>query len=217
MFFNIFQYIALLLTILVLIASRNGLLRKDEVNPLGRVKSELTVQEQWTSYGVLVGISLMLMLIISRFSLGSPLAMLLAVGVNAILSFFTLITFQAFLTTIREQTKLSVTRLFHNQNFLLASYLIVLIELGFLNWLKDVSYDVLYQFFFFVVIYSLLIMAIGIFLGMPRVEGEEQRNFPTPWKERLMIILDPLMVVFSASLMVKIVIDIISWLGSKGG
>jgi len=95
-----------------------------------------------------------------------------------------------------------------NQNFLLTAYLIIFTELSFLNWFKEITIYVQTQFLIFVALYSVLIMIVGIYLGIPK-NDDGKKVLPTQWRWRLVIVLNPMIVVLLAAILVKLVLSII--------
>jgi hypothetical protein len=96
-----------------------------------------------------------------------------------------------------------------NQNFLLTAYLIIFTELSFLNWFKETrTIYVQTQFSIFVALYSVLIMIVGIYLGIPK-NDEGKKVLPRQWRWRLVILLNPMIVVLLTGILVKLVLSII--------
>jgi hypothetical protein len=190
---------------LFLIGFRHWLFKSGLSNPFRRSTIDLTPQEQVVIYVGLFGGTVLLMFWIaptSKFILDG----LIAIGVTSISSLFIISTLKPLLGAMRED-KLSLG-FFSNQNFLLTAYLIVFTELSFLNWFKEITIYVQTQFSIFVALYSVLIMIVGIYLGIPK-NDEGEKVLPTLWRWRLVIVLNPIIVVLLAGVLVKLVLSII--------
>ena len=203
-------YAAILFFIaLLLMGCHNWILSAEKVNPFKRSVIELTVLKKWMLYTTLLMGTVSLMFWVAP-ALQFILDGLIAIFITPILSFFMLYTFKALLSTLRED-KLSL-KLLVNQDFLLTAYLIILTELSFLNWFKEFTTYVQTQFLVFVLLYSLLIIVIGIGLGIPQKNGGNKR-LPEGWRLKSVIIsiiiLDPIIVVVWTSFLVQITLEII--------
>ncbi|RKZ91730.1 MAG: hypothetical protein DRR19_06430 [Candidatus Parabeggiatoa sp. nov. 1] len=202
---NIIQYASVFLMALCLIGCHNWLLKSAQSNPFRRATIDLTPQEQVVIYvGLFVGTVLLMFWFAptSQFILGG----LIAIGVTSITSLFIILTLKPLLGTMRED-KLSYGFVI-NQNFLLTAYLIIFTELSFLNWFKEITIYVQTQFLIFVALYSVLIMIVGIYLGIPK-NDDGKKVLPTQWRWRLVIVLNPMIVVLLAAILVKLVLSII--------
>jgi len=202
---NIIQYAIIFLMALFLIGCHNGLFKSAPSNPFKRSTIDLTQQEQVLVYvGLFVGTVLLMFWIapISQFRLDG----LIAFVVTSISSLFIISTLKPLLGAMREN-KLSYGFVI-NQNFLLTACLIIFTELSFLNWFKEITTYVQTQFFIFVALYSVLIMIVGIYLGIPK-NDEGKKVLPTQWRWRLVIVLNPIIVVLLTGILVKLVLSII--------
>ena len=196
-----------------LIGFRHWLFKSGLSNPFRRSTIDLTPQEQVVIYVGLFGGTVLLMFWIAPILGGwivptseSILNGLIAIGVTSISSLFIISTLKPLLGAMRED-KLSLG-FFSNQNFLLTAYLIVFTELSFLNWFKEITIYIQTQFSIFVALYSVLIMIVGIYLGIPK-NDEGKKVLPTQWRWRLVILLNPMIVVLLTSILVKLVLSII--------
>ncbi|EDN67908.1 membrane protein [Beggiatoa sp. PS] len=202
------KYAILLLVAFFFMACHNWILRGDK-NPFKRSVIELTAFKRWSLYVVLLVGTGGLMFWVAP---ASPFIFdgLIAIFMIPILSFFILYTLKGLLTTMREDKLL--LKLFINQDFLLTVYFIMLTEFIFLNWFKELTTYVQTQFFVFVILYSVLIIVIGILLGIPEKNGGGKR-LPDDWRLKSVIIaiilLDPMIVVVWASILVQITLEII--------
>ncbi len=202
---NIIQYAIIFLMTLFLIGCRNWLFKRGQSNPFKHSTIDLTHQEQVITYvGLFVGTMLLMFWVAPnlRFILEG----LIAVGVTSISSLFIILTLKPLLGAMRED-KLSYGFIL-NQNFLLTAYLIIFTELSFLNWFKEITIYVQTPFSTFVALYSVLIMIVGIYLGIPK-NNNGKKVLPTQWRWRLVIVLNPIIVVLLASILVKLVLSII--------
>jgi len=209
---SLIKYSVQLVIVLLLMGCHDWLLSINKANPFKRSVIDLT-KFQWITYlGLFFGGTVLSMYVVTE-----PLQLRLdewvVVGVTSVLSFFVLYTFKTLLTTMRVDKLLF--KLLVSQNFLLAAYLIILIELVFLNWFKEISTYVQAQFLVFVILYSLLIIVIGILLGIPKKNGGGKR-LPDDWRLKAVIvsiiILDPIIVVVWAGILVQIALEIILYI-----
>jgi len=203
---NIIQYAIIFVMALFLIGCHNWLFKSAQSNPFRRSTIDLTPQEQVVIYVGLFGGTVLLMFWIiapiSQFRLDG----LIAIGVTSISSLFIILTLKPLLGAMRED-KLSYGFVI-NQKFLLTAYLIIFTELSFLNWFKEITIYVQTPFLIFVALYSVLIMIVGIYLGIPK-NDDGKKVLPTQWRWRLVIVLNPIIVVLLTSLLVKLVLSII--------
>ena len=228
---NFMLYAILILIVLLLIEFHNVLIGKKQDNPFKRSDIELTLKEQLALYFSFFSSTLLLMLIATLltlpFKLEGVLDGLVAIGMISITSFFLIQTFNPLLGLMKEE-KLSF-KLLKNHNFLLTIYLIIVTELSFLNWLKEITTDP-QPFLIFVTLYAILITVLGGFLGIPKQNGDgkivpkllagflgipkqqngDSRIDPKLWPWRSLILIDPLIVVLFTSILVKLILDIIS-------
>jgi len=126
--------------------------------------------------------------------------------VTSISSLFIILTLKPLLGEMRED-KLSY-RFILNQNFLLTACLIIFTELSFLYWFKEITIYVQTQFLIFVALYSVLIIIVGLYLGIPK-NDEGQKVLPTQWRWRLIIILNPIIVLLLTGILIKLLLSII--------
>jgi hypothetical protein len=202
---HMIQYAVIFFMALFLIGCHNWLFKSGQSNPFKRSTIDLTPQEQVVIYvGLFVGTVLLMFWFAptSQFILGG----LIAFGVTSISSLFIILTLKPLLGAMRED-KLS-SGFFINQNFLLTAYLIIFTELSFLNWFKEITTYVQTQFSIFVALYSVLIMIVGIYLGIPK-NDEGKKVLPRQWQWRLVIVLNPIIVVLLTGILVKLVLSII--------
>ena len=206
-------YIIFLIMALFIIGFRHWLFKSGVQNPFKRSTIDLTPQEQVVIYVGLFGGTVLLMFWIAPILGGlivptskSILNGLIAIGVTSISSLFIILTLKPLLGAMRENNLSS--GFFINQNFLLTAYLIIFTELSFLNWFKEITIYVQTQFSIFVALYSVLIMIVGIYLGIPK-NDEGEKVLPTLWRWRLVIVLNPIIVVLLAGVLVKLVLSII--------
>lgn len=207
----IIQYAIAFLMVLSLIGGHNWLLNNGKPNSFKRSIIELAPQEKIGFYLMLFGGTVLLMLLVmillkAPFSQFRTLDGLIALGVTSILSFFIIFTLNGLLGIMKED-KLSLKFLV-KQDFLLTAYLIIFAALSFLNWIKEIKTYEHSHFLIFVVLYSILIIAIGILLGIPKSNGDG-RKWPANWQFRAIIILDPILVGLLMGIFVKITLDII--------
>ncbi len=203
---DIAKYIIIFIVLGMLTICRNLLLVGNEQNnPFKRASIELEPKERWGGYAALLFGTIALMLLIAPSS-SFRLDILIAIGFSVIMSFFILLTLNSLLGNMKEG-KLSV-RFLVNQNLLLVIYLIVFTELSFLNWLKEVSTYFQNQFLAFIVLYSILLVMVGSYLGIPK-QGGEKREIPHNWRLRLLVVLDPLIVSIVTAVVALIIVDII--------
>lgn len=214
----ILQYGGLALMALLLIACHNWILNRQELNPFKRSVIDLRLQKQWGLFWSLFLVLLTgtvggMFLLVPSFDFLWP--GILAVFITLISSFFLLLTFKASLSAMREG-KLSLKFLI-NQNFLLTIYLMTCTELSFLYWLKEIKAYIQTPFLTFVVLYSVLVITIGIFLGHQKGESEQQpfnqgsssdKEQSKNWRYQLIIILDPIIIVFLTGILLKVMWDI---------
>jgi hypothetical protein len=207
---SLIKYGVQLVIVLLLMGCHDWLLSINKANPFKRSVIDLT-KFQWINYlWLFFGGT-----VLSMYVVAQPLELdeWVVVGVTSVLSFFVLYTFKTLLTTMRVD-KLSF-KLLVSQDFLLAAYLIILIELVFLNWFKEITIYVQAQFLVFVILYSVLIIVIGILLGIPKKNGGGKR-LPDDWRLKAVIvsiiILDPIIVVLWVSLLVQIALEIILYI-----
>lgn len=92
------------------------------------------------------------------------------------------------------------------KNFLMTLLFMVATELLVLYWLKEVNIYAQEQFIAFVISYSVLITMGGIFLGFPKQKGHLLHD---EWHLTLITIIDPIIIVFFAGILVKIILDMI--------
>jgi hypothetical protein len=202
---HLIQDAIIFLMALFLIGFHNWLFKRELPNPFKRATIELTPQEQVVIYvGLFVGSVLLMFWVAptSRLILDG----LIAIGVTSISSLFIILTLKPLLGMMRED-KLSYG-FFINQKFLLTAYLIIFTELSFLNWFKEITIYVQTPFLIFVALYSVLIMIVGIYLGIPK-NDDGKKVLPRQWRWRLVIVLNPIIVVLLTSLLVKLVLSII--------
>jgi len=209
---SLIKYSVQLVIVLLLMGCHDWLLSINKANPFKRSVIDLT-KFQWITYlGLFFGGTVLSMYVVTE-PLQLKLDEWVVVGVTSVLSFFVLYTFKTLLTTMRVDKLLF--KLLVSQNFLLAAYLIILIELVFLNWFKEISTYVQAQFLVFVILYSLLIIVIGILLGIPKKNGGGKR-LPDDWRLKAVIvsiiILDPIIVVVWAGILVQIALEIILYI-----
>ena len=203
---NIIQYAIIFLMALFSIGCHHWIFKSVQSNPFKRSTIYLTPQEQVVVYvGLFVGTVLLMFWIIAPiFQFG--LDGLIAIGVASISSLFIISTLKPLLGAMRED-KLSYGFVF-NQNFLLTAYIIIFTELSFLNWFKEITIYVQTQFLIFVALYSVLIMIVGFYLGIPK-NDDGKKVLPTQWRWRLVIALNPIIVVLLTGILVKLVLSII--------
>jgi glucan phosphoethanolaminetransferase (alkaline phosphatase superfamily) len=161
----------------------------------------LTPKKKWSTYLVLFGGTMGLMFFLAS-SLEHGLKALIVIGVTAIFSFFIISPLNVLLTTMRED-KLS-WKFLMNQNFLLIAYLVIFTELVFLNWLKEIETYVKSLFLAFIILYSVLLVIVGLFLGIPT-----GRKILKNWRLIAIIVLDASIVGFLMGFLVKMMWDII--------
>jgi hypothetical protein len=198
-------YAIIFLMALFLIGCHDWIFKTAPSNPFKRSTIDLTPQEQVIIYVGLFGGTVLLMfwfVPISQFILGG----LIAIGVTSIFSLFIILALKPLLGTMRKN-KLSYEFLL-NQNFLLTAYLIIFTELIFLNWFKEITTYVQTPFLIFVALYSVLIMIVGIYLGIPK-NDEGKKVLPKQWRWRLIIVLNPIIVVLLTGILVKLVLSLI--------
>jgi len=209
---SLIKYAILFSIALLLMGCHNWILRDEKANPFKRSVIELTAFKRWNLYAVLLMGTVGLMFWVAP-SLQSIFDELMVIFITPILSFFILYTLKGLLSTMRED-KLSF-KWFINQDFLLTAYFIILTEFIFLNWFKELTTYVQTQFLVFVLLYSLLILVIGILLGIPEKDGGGKR-LPANWRLKTIIIsiiiLDPMIVVVWASILVQITLEIILYI-----
>ncbi len=210
---SLIKYGVQLVIVLLLMGCHDWLLSINKSNPFKRSVIDLTSQFQWINYlGLFFGGTVLSMYVVAQPS-QLKLDEWVVIGVTSVLSFFILYTFKTLLTTMRLDKLLF--KLLVNQDLLLAAYLIILIELVFLNWFKEITTYVQAQFLVFVILYSVLIIVIGILLGIPKKNGGGKR-LPDDWRLKSVIIsiiiLDPIIVVVWASILVQITLEIILYI-----
>ncbi|OQY43722.1 MAG: hypothetical protein DRR08_21780 [Candidatus Parabeggiatoa sp. nov. 2] len=93
-----------------------------------------------------------------------------------------------------------------NKNLLVAVFFIIATELLVLYWLKELNTYFRDQFVIFVIGYSVLITLGGIFLSLPKQKGQ---ILHAEWRDNVVTIIDPLIVMFFATILVKIILTII--------
>lgn len=199
------QYAILFIMVLCLIGCHNWIFKSERPNPFKRSTIDLTSQEQLVIYlGLFVGtvVLMFLMLPTSQFILDG----LIAIGVTSISSLFIILTLKPLLGEMRED-KLSYGFVL-NQNFLLTACLIIFTELSFLYWFKEITIYVQTPFLIFVALYSVLIIIVGLYLGIPK-NDENKKVLPTQWQWRLIIVINPIIVVLLTGILVKWVLSII--------
>ncbi|HID99325.1 MAG TPA: hypothetical protein EYP59_03435 [Thiotrichaceae bacterium] len=202
---NIIQYAILFLMALFFIGCHNWIFNSQVLNPFKRSTIDLTSQEQLVIYlGLFVGTVLLMF----WFAQTSPFILdgLIAIGVTSISSFFIILTLKPLLGEMRED-QLSYGFIL-NQNFLLTACLILFTELSFLNWFKEIAIYVQTQFLIFVALYSVLIIIVGIYFGIPK-NDEDKKVLPTQWQWRLVIVLNPIIVVLLTGILIKLLLSII--------
>ena len=207
----IIQYVILVFSFLGLVFVHNKLIGTEKFeNPFKYSDINLSDKQQWTIPLLLFLGTLALMLVATvltlPFELKGVLAGLIAIAMTSIASFFIIHTFNPLLGVMKED-RLS-WQILKNHNFLLTIYLIICVELSFLNWVKEIT-TVQKPFLIFIVLYAILMMAIGIFLGIPKQNGDG-KVFPKKWRWRSIILLDPIVIVLLTGIMVRFILDIIS-------
>jgi hypothetical protein len=202
---NIIQYAILCLIVLFLIHFHNWILKRVALNPFKRSTTDLSAQEQILIY---LGLFFGTVLLMFWFAPSSPFILdgLIAIGMTSISSLLIILMFKVLLSEMRED-KLSY-RFILNQNFLLTAYCILFTELSFLNWYKEITIYVQRPFFIFVVLYSGLLMIVGIYLGIPK-NDEAKKVLPTQWQWRLVIILNPMIVLLLTGILIKLLLSLI--------
>jgi glucan phosphoethanolaminetransferase (alkaline phosphatase superfamily) len=187
-------YAIVFLIALLLIRGHNWLLSSDKPNPFKRSVTDLSLKEK---IGFWVALFMGTVLLMLYFT---------AILVSALISFFIIFTLNGFLATMREGKLLP--KFLIDQNFLLTAYLITLTALIFLDWVKEVETYIQKPFLDFVILYAVLIVIIGIFLGIPRKNGDEKR-WPDNWRFKAVILLYPFIVGLLMFILVKLTLDII--------
>jgi len=203
------QYAILFIMALCLIGCHNWIFKSELLNPFKRSTIDLTQQEQVVIYvGLFVGTMLLMFLLMFWFAQTSPFILdgLIAIGVTSISSLFIILTLKPLLGEMREE-QLSYGFII-NQNFLLTACLIIFTELSFLNWFKEITIYVQTQFLIFVALYSVLIIIVGLYLGIPK-NDEGKKVLPTQWRWRLIIILNPIIVLLLTGILIKLLLSII--------
>ncbi len=203
---NMIQYAILFIMALCLIGCHNWIFKSELLlNPFKRSTIDLTPQEQVVIY---IGLFVGTVLLMFWFAQTSPFILdgLIAIGVTSISSLFIILTLKPLLGEMRED-KLSY-RFILNQNFLLTACLIIFTELSFLYWFKEITIYVQTQFLIFVALYSVLIIIVGLYLGIPK-NDEGQKVLPTQWRWRLIIILNPIIVLLLTGILIKLLLSII--------
>ncbi|MEK8019198.1 MAG: hypothetical protein VSS75_020195 [Candidatus Parabeggiatoa sp.] len=201
---NLIQYAIIFLIALLLIKFHDFLIGTNEENPFKHSVIDLSFNERWGVYLVLfIGTMVLMFLIASSlpFKLGGVIAIIVA----SISSFFIISSLNVLLAEMKED-KLSFKRLI-NQDFLWTIYLIIFTELSFLNFAAETLTYTKKPFLFFVLLYSLIIILVGIFLGIPK-EGE-RKKIPESWKLKSIIILDPIIVILLADILAIIILSVI--------
>jgi hypothetical protein len=129
---------------------------------------------------------------------------LFAIGF-AFISSFLIILF--FLSTLLKEIKCQLLffNFFINRHFWLSLFFIVATELLVLYWLKEIDIYIQDKFLVFLVGYSLLIFGCGIFLGITKQNWTKLRK---NGYGLLVLIIDPLIVVFFAIFLVQILLNI---------
>jgi hypothetical protein len=199
-------YAIVFLIALLLIGGHNWLLSSDKPNPFKRSVTDLSLKEKIGFWVTLFMGTVLLMLYFTASSPPFLLEKLTAILVSALTSFFIIFTLNGFLATMREGKLLP--KFFIDQNFLLTAYLITLTALIFLDWVKEVETYIQKPFLDFVILYTVLIVIISIFLGIPKKNGDEKR-WPDNWRFKMVILLDPFIVGLLMFILVKLTLDII--------
>jgi len=203
----VIQYAILFLMALLLIESHNLLLGSNEKNPFKR--SEIEVKNYLKMSMVLSSIIIPLMILVAQSFEQFFLDGFIALSVALLSSFFILFTLKELLSMMRQK-KLSFD-LFINQYFILTAYLVILTNLSYLNWIKEIKTFVQTPFLSFVIVYSIVLMAVCVLLGFPKTdkkeeEGEKRVTLEKRWK--VIIFLDSIIVVFLNFVLLKVLLDI---------
>lgn len=123
----------------------------------------LTPREKAIVYLVLVGGSVLLMLILTDFSLPSvpffKIISLMVMTITLVTHFFLLNTLHIVLDEMKRDKQL-LPNLMYQQAFWWSIYIIIFTELSFLYWLKETTTYFEWPFFFFVIGYSGIILIV---------------------------------------------------------
>jgi len=212
---TIIQYaipFSIVLTILTWIW-HNFVIGANDKNPFKHAIVDLTSEKQFGSLTLFAGIGMILLF-------GTGLLMILIAptlqfgleGTIAIsMSFMSLLIIPALQTLLgmMREDRLS-WRILINPNFLLTAYLIILTELSFLNWIKEITTYTQFRFLIFMLLYSLLIIVISIPLGLPEKNEAGKRRLPQQWRWRSLIVIDPIFIILCTSILAKLTLDVIS-------
>lgn len=128
---------------------------------------------------------------------------LFAISFSLISSFLIILTFHTLLTEMRGSKR--IFKFFTNNNLLLTILFIISTELVVLYWLKEIDIYVQAQFFIFVIGYAVLITMAGIFLGFPTQKGQILHD---EWRLIIVAVIDPIIIVFIAYLLMKVILNI---------
>lgn len=129
--------------------------------------SEFTASEQAIIYLLLTFGTLLLMLILTK-SLIIPIG-LISIILAFILNFFILITLNKVLSFMRQHKRLFISFITFPYLWLMIGSIIV-VELSFLNWIKEVETYFWHPFAYFTIVYLLLLFLVAVAMTLKTSE-----------------------------------------------